>query len=735
MARRTAKITIKPFRHQVQMEPNYAENTWKLLKKAIHEIHKQNASGLSFEELYRNAYNMVLHKYGDRLYKGLQQVVDAHLKTVAEEVATAVDDSFLDSLNKAWSDHKISMLMIRDILMYMDRVYVMHHNVPAVYDLGLILFKENIAHSSKIKGRLLKVLLSLIHKERTGEMINRGVVKSITQMLIDLGVNSRSVYEEDFEKHFLTTSATFYQAESQEFISSNSASDYMRKVSERIREEMERVQHYLDSSTEPKIKLVVETQLIASHMKTLIEMEGSGCISMLIDDKMEDLRRMYNLFARVSDGLDFMKSKISIFVKETGKRLVTDPAKQKEPEAYVQSLLDMKDKYDNLLSGAFNNDKTFQHAINQAFESFINLNNKSPEFISLFIDNKLKKGLKGMSDAEVEVCLDKVMMLFRFLQEKDVFEKYYKQHLAKRLLLGRSVSDDAERNMIAKLKTECGYQFTSKLEGMFTDMKSSEETMEKFKDFLGEKSDDPLNGVDMSVHVLTTGFWPTQSASKCNLPPEILTCCETFKKFYMSKHRGRRLTWQTNMGTGDLKAHFGNKRHELNVSTYQMVILLLFNNQNVMTFSEIKDATAIPENDLRRNLMAVSMGRYRVLLPEVRTKAIKPTHKFKFNEKFKSKLYRVKIMPLARQQNNQQRQATRKRIDEDRKHQVEAAVVRIMKSRKTLEHANLISEVMAQLSSRFQPNPNNVKKRIESLIEREYLERSKTDRKVYHYLA
>lgn len=47
------KITIKPFRQQVQMEPHYAETTWKLLKNAIHEIHKKNASGLSFEELYR----------------------------------------------------------------------------------------------------------------------------------------------------------------------------------------------------------------------------------------------------------------------------------------------------------------------------------------------------------------------------------------------------------------------------------------------------------------------------------------------------------------------------------------------------------------------------------------------------------------------------------------------------------------------------------------------------------
>jgi hypothetical protein len=54
--------------------------------------------------------------------------------------------------------------------------------------------------------------------------------------------------------------------------------------------------------------------------------------------------------------------------------------------------------------------------------------------------------------------MNAVMMLFRYLQEKDVFEKYYKQHLAKRLMSGRAASDDAERSLLAKLKTECGYQ-------------------------------------------------------------------------------------------------------------------------------------------------------------------------------------------------------------------------------------------------------------------------------------
>jgi cullin 3 len=82
--------------------------------------------------------------------------------------------------------------------------------------------------------------------------------------------------------------------------------------------------------------------------------------------------------------------------------------------------------------------------------------------------------------------LDKTITVFRFLTDKDVFERYYKGHLAKRLLHGRSVSDDAERGMLAKLKVECGFQFTQKLEGMFHDMKISADTMQAYSAHLAK---------------------------------------------------------------------------------------------------------------------------------------------------------------------------------------------------------------------------------------------------------
>lgn len=86
----------------------------------------------------------------------------------------------------------------------------------------------------------------------------------------------------------------------------------------------------------------------------------------------------------------------------------------------------------------------------------------------------------------MDVVLDKTITVFRYLTEKDVFERYYKNHLAKRLIQAKSVSDDAERGMLAKLKIECGYQFTQKLEGMFHDIKISADTMKSYKEHLAK---------------------------------------------------------------------------------------------------------------------------------------------------------------------------------------------------------------------------------------------------------
>ncbi len=104
------------------MDEKYVNNIWLMLKNAIQEIQKKNNSGLSFEELYRNAYTMVLNKFGEKLYNGLKEVVNEHLVAkVRKDVIASLNNNFLYVLNQAWNDHQIAMVMIRDILMYMVR--------------------------------------------------------------------------------------------------------------------------------------------------------------------------------------------------------------------------------------------------------------------------------------------------------------------------------------------------------------------------------------------------------------------------------------------------------------------------------------------------------------------------------------------------------------------------------------------------------------------------------------
>ena len=164
------KFTIKPFWPNHQMDAKAADKSWGVLRSAITEIHKHNASSLSFEELYRTAYNMVLHKHGEKLYQGVSSILQEHLRGLGQGVADSQDSTLLKELQLTWEDHQVTMVMIRDILMYMDRTFVVHSRRVPVYDMGLKIFREGIVRHTLVKDRLRTILLNNIEAERTGEV-------------------------------------------------------------------------------------------------------------------------------------------------------------------------------------------------------------------------------------------------------------------------------------------------------------------------------------------------------------------------------------------------------------------------------------------------------------------------------------------------------------------------------------------------------------------------------------
>jgi cullin 3 len=754
-----------------------------VLRDAICQINRRDASGLSFEELYRNAYNMVLHRHGDKLYRGTVQVTKEHLLGVAVEIANSRGDTFVVTLENKWREHQKSMSMIRDILMYMDRIYAPPNSLEPVYDLGLSLWRDFVLRDGAINARVRDFLLGAIESERRGERVDTGAVRAMTRMLMDVG---EDVYVHDFETHLLRATTEFYKSESEALLASCDCDAYLRRAEQRLEEEHARVGSYLCARTEAFLVRRAEQELLERPTRRVLGLPNSGLRAMLAEGRVAQAALAYKLYARVEGGLAFVKQVFAEHALEEGKKLVHDPDLNADPVRYVESALSLKRSLDATAKEAFRRDRGFLNALHAAFETFLNLNSRSPEFLSLYVDDKLRKGLKGASEEETEGTLDGAASLFRFLQEKDVFERYYKQHLSKRLLFGRSASDDAEKAFIVRLKTECGYQYTSKIEGMFNDMRVSRDAMRLFRTHLartnagesGERAepakpadaeaeasgrvpdrpspsvperpssstadcgmlhDSRLGGIDLNVQVLTTGSWPVPAnAAPCALPPALATACDAYRDFYLAHHSGRKLAWLTSMGTAEVRGVFaGGTRRDLIVSTHQMCVLLLFNDADAYSFSEIAEATNVPKDDLRRSLQSLSLVKGRnVLRKDPPTKRVEESDVFHFNEQFTSKLMRVKIGTVsAGKESEPAAEKTRARVDDDRKPQIEAAIVRVMKARRVLDHNGVVQEVTKQLSARFIPNPTDIKKHLENLIEREFIERDRNDRKLFVYLA
>lgn len=141
----------------------------------------------------------------------------------------------------------------------------------------------------------------------------------------------------------------------------------------------------------------------------------------------------------------------------------------------------------------------------------------------------------------------------------------------------------------------------------------------------------------------------------------------------------------------------------------------------------------VSQADIQDHLLSLCHPKNnKILLKNPNVNALAEGDKFMLNNKFESTMNHMNVQLFRKERKDED---DTKAIDVQRDHQMDAAIVRIMKIRKTLKHNQLLAEVTQQLQARFKPNPAHIKKRIEALIEQEYLQRDENDRGSYTYLA
>ncbi|TPX31644.1 hypothetical protein SmJEL517_g05059 [Synchytrium microbalum] len=795
------------------------ENTWRKLSEGLHQIMNKLEEGLTnhkYVELYTLIYNYCTssrmtganelpftaqaggHRganlMGKDLYEKLKDYLKTHLQGMLTSSEQHMDESLLIFYTRQWSRYTTASTLVHHIFRYLNRHWVKreidegHKTIYDVYTLSLVSWRDNFF--MPLQANVMKAVLGLIEKQRNGEQIDNGLIKSVADSFVSLGLDesdsSKStleVYKQYFETPFVDATEIYYKAESEKFITDNTITDYMKKAESRLLEEENRVPLYLNPSTSKPLIKRCETVLIANHTNPIQE----EFQTLLDQDKTEDLSRIYNLLSRVDNGLSKLINIFENHVRKQGLEAVQKvaeaaasqaasgkggddedgeedekPAPSKstaaaaaakkkqaagsdiDPKVYVEALLAVHSKYQTLVSKAFKADSGFVAALDKACREFVNRNHvckegsqKSPQLLAQYCDSLLRKGGKVAEETEVEEVLNQIMTVFKYVEDKDVFQKFYSKMLAKRLVNSTSSSEDSESMMISKLKDACGYEYTSKLQRMFTDVNVSKDLNDEFKGFL-ERQMDGKDAFDAHIQVLGSAAWPLNPPSTpFNLPTDLTKTFELFQKFYSNKHSGRKLTWLFQMSKGELKTNYvkGEKgakgTYTFMVSNYQMGILLQYNAGDKYTFSELESATSLSPEVLTGNLNILTKSR--VLICE--TPTVTKDSVFKLNFDFKNKKLKVNLNIPIKSEQKTETEETHKIVEEDRRMLIQAAIVRIMKTRKLLKHNALIAEVIEQLKARFQPKIPDIKKAIDVLLEKEYLERSDTDKDTFSYVA
>mmetsp|Transcript_11521 Transcript_11521/g.25588 ORF Transcript_11521/g.25588 Transcript_11521/m.25588 type:complete len:774 (-) Transcript_11521:370-2691(-) len=727
-----------------------------------------------YAKVYTTCYNMCTQKspynWSEQLYQRHGETISNYLKKcVLPALGERHGELLLVEFVKRADNHAIMNKWHQKFFMYLDRYHVKYHQLPSLQDAGLRYYKTIVFDA--VKADVTAALVALVNAERGNAVVDRELMRRCVCVYETMGMDSLDAYVADLEVLLLSATKDYYASKAETWIAQDSTPAYMLRVEQALDEEKGRVAAYLNSESEPKLLKVLDTELLEKREAELLEKEGSGCRVLLVNDMVGDLARMHRLFSRITDGLvpiaDIFKSHITEMGNEKiEQRLARVESNEKEKETnddpqFIKDLLGVHDKYILMVSEQFQGNTLFQKALKDAFNDLVNRDVgkfKTADLISSFCDRLLKTGSsEKLSDVEVEEFLEKTVQLFSYLTDQDLFAEIYRNQLSRRLLNQRSASDDMERLMISKLKLKCGAQFTAKMEGMLNDLSIGTDHSQNFEKYCKENQERTgLGKLDFNVQVLTTGHWPHYKALDLSLPPLLQRCTQVYREYYDAKNSHRRLQWTYTLGTAVIKGTFGKKTFDIQVATLQAIVLLAFNKDaaslggltgEAITYVALQEALAMPEDVLKRVLHSLACGKYRVLKrvsdPDAKEdggekekgagekgqKGVNVTDTYAFNEAFNCPMRKIRIpMALLEESHNP------KRVEEDRSIAIEAAIVRIMKARLTLSHQQLVAEVLSQLSF-FRPDPKVIKRRIEALIDREYLERDQDNTNTYKYMA
>ena len=621
---------------------------------------------------------------------------------------------------------------------------------PKLYNaLNEILIREerngNMEHRLKI-NTIMKTITFLdfvkpkIIKSSATKMIWNETIKEVDKK------NTELKYQESwYNEYFKFETIKYVKNKAERDIKNNSAPEYVKCALKYIKEEYERQNTYINIKFHGDINNINYEHLIKNNMNQIAEMD-TGIKYMFQTKKKDELSEVYELFTLFPESLELIKKAFRAYIKERLNVLYNDKELSKDPRKFVPALISLKKEMDEFVVLCFDNQPDFQDQENKEF-SLLMSKDIYPKQLANYADFCMRSGFKGKSEEEIERTLNDIISLFKNINSKLIFQVESEKKMSDRLIKNASLSINAEKTFISKLKQESGVTYVSKMNEMISDLEKNKSEIEGYK---MTKYKGAPNGIRFNVQIVSQSAWDINKSNMDNIsiPPFLKACLDDFEDYYIKRHQQTKLIWCLGLSKIEIQ-HLKLKNKNISTSTIiQLLSLLYLENRGKLSLQSISQILGCNVqkviNDVRGLIFnpnfnpkgQIDKG---VILANLdpKTKEFKPETEISINMNFSVNHQKFNTLPLPQKKSASEiKAAEAEEAQITKRYQdniLQATLTRIMKSRigQNTSHVWLVNEAAKQIDL-FKAQPQQIKENIEKLIEKSIIKRNGAN---YEYIA
>nr|CCC92350.1 putative cullin [Trypanosoma congolense IL3000] len=674
------------------------------------------------------------------LYMDFQEMLTRYLLKYSDLQEPSESQLFTRVLN-VWKHYEVLMKLNRSAFAYLSRFYIVNFSKPSLHQVALRIFHEQVLR--KNAPALIRVTHELLTAERKGEVVNREHIREAIELLSSVTAEQRhEIYIEQFLKRYLELTRNYHIGLVEEWSRCSTQTELLRQIEQAYDDENARCSYYFPQEDKQTIMANVEEVLLDSSVVLEKLLMSDGGFNAKLKSRDRNLLKLYyNLLSRRPKALAYLAELTKDGIAKEGAEKLKQYDSESRDVDFRRCVLDimkLQDEFQDLSTECFAGHATMKRAVKEGLEKVYSgdvqllKNPRGVVPVSKLLAYYADAVIQGNGCSSSEEELDRVIVALAYVTDRDTFLAHSRDLLAQRILFPRKKFDgNIERSFAQRISLCCGVSSTCYLEGMLHDVDIAE----------GFGAEEKLEAMGLLLPftfgalVLKKGIWPPRIRSENFIPPPIIAgALRSFESVYLQGTKGRVLTWSHSNSSGDVQAKFTKGTKTLQMPGLHCWVLLAFNDNTRLTPNDLVELYNVAFEDVKS--VFVSLVKVAILVRECNAETHSPHDIYTVNNDFTSKLKKVRVASTRDcSVGTPNPEEISREVEQDRTSAIDACLVRIMKSRRVLEHSKLVEECREKLLPIFSADPKLIKQRLEELLRKEFIERDANAPGTYRYIA